>query len=203
MRTQRGGATTLIIISILLLAIVGVIIYKFTLQNSTTALTSNLIYIEKTHYYKVTGNNESAIKNSLQSHIQNCLDGTQGYGCANWKVTWTYGTKYEQDETCSISNLQVNFSVDYIFPQWESSKDSPKDLVDRWAKFNKALINQETAQKNIDLKYADELYSKLWELKRFKSCGELNTTINSVASNFISRMRKADNALEKTQNVVC
>ncbi|UCF29272.1 MAG: DUF922 domain-containing protein [Chloroflexota bacterium] len=92
-------------------------------------------------YYDIEGATEEELRAQLDELGPVDSSGYKGDALAEWTIFWTwpgYGT-----ENCDLSQAEVSYTVEVIFPLWTPPDDAPNNLVIKWFNYTYKLAKHE------------------------------------------------------------
>lgn len=92
-------------------------------------------------YYDIEGVTEEELRAQLDELGPVDSSGYKGDALVEWFISrdWPgYGT-----DNCDLSQAQVSYTVEVIFPRWKPPEDAPNNLVIKWFNYTYRLAKHE------------------------------------------------------------
>jgi predicted secreted Zn-dependent protease len=92
-------------------------------------------------YYDIEGVTEEELRAQLDELGPIDSSGYKGDALAEWLVSWNW-PGYGSDN-CDLSEAEVSYTVEVIFPRWMPPEDAPNNLIIKWFNYTYRLAKHE------------------------------------------------------------
>ena len=106
-------------------------------------------------------------------------------------MLWTYRTRTDGGERCSLTNVHILVHTEITMPRWVPPADTEPGVYDQWQESMAALTMHEVGHKNISAHAAREVLDRLKAIST--DCNDIGTVAARATDAIMVKMR-ADQA---------
>ena len=157
------------------------ILLLFTLSVTPKSAIAAPIVKLKTDYYLISGGTASEIRNNIDRKTPIRENGTSYDAHTDWFVKWNYWWDHSNG-LCTITKVETKVNIQFILPKLKTSSTLPKALRKKWKTYMKALLRHEDGHKNIGIRAANEIESKILNMASRRTCKQLEIDANHIGN---------------------
>ncbi len=146
---------------------------------------------EKYEYYNIYGDRAGKLREEMDKK-SSARSGGQTYDAhTEWYVSWNF--KYKKaNNFYKITSITTDIDIDYYMPRWKNSYRGSAELRQRWDKYMRALAEHERGHKDLGVKAAREIESKIFRIKPQKSSNQLEKNANDLCQSIIAKYNQLE-----------
>jgi predicted secreted Zn-dependent protease len=116
-------------------------------------------------YYDIEGATEEDLRAQLDEFGPVDISGYKGDAVTEWNVSWNWPG--HGSDNCDLSQAEVTYTVEVLFPRWRPPDDASNNLVIKWFNYTYRLARHE--QGHVD--HLVENYGIVLEAIQGATCG--------------------------------
>lgn len=151
---------------------------------------------EKTETYKIYGQSESELRESLNQASPCKENGTTFDAHTTWYVKWFFTWKYN-DGVYKISTANSNVEIKFIMPEWSDKARAPKELQKKWENYYQALLSHEIGHRNIGVEAARAVVSAIKNVQPAINAQIIEKNANAAANRVLERYRTQEKEYDR------
>ncbi|MDC1311402.1 DUF922 domain-containing Zn-dependent protease [Burkholderiales bacterium] len=115
-------------------------------------------------------------------------DGRRHPAKTKWDLQWRFKHK-ELSARCGVDSVQVSLGITHTKPVWRNKSDASQSLIDRWDKFERALLAIQRQHEDLAMRAAQEIEDSVLDVTPQKTCEELETMVGAIVRNLKEKYR--------------
>ncbi|MEX1045893.1 MAG: DUF922 domain-containing protein [Actinomycetota bacterium] len=147
--------------------------------------------------YRIAGRTVDRLNQQMRARGP-VVDGKRAAASTEWSIAWGYNAE-QTATTCKVATADVRARVTFSFPNWDSPKDAPPDLVARWEQFLSQVFEHEQRHKEIAVSGAREIRAAFLNLGTFASCDALGRRAQKEARAIVERTRQRQTNFDRRE----
>jgi predicted secreted Zn-dependent protease len=123
--------------------------------------------------------------------------GKRVWGMCTWTINWTY-TRIARAASCGVEKFVITVGATIDLPRWINRDSAQEGVRTRWDRFAAALRVHEDGHRDIGVRAANELATRLRGLPVARTCAELDRNVAALGERVLSEYRQQDQAYDRS-----
>jgi len=176
-----------------------IILILFALSVTPKSAISAPIVKLKTDYYLISGGTASEIRNDIDRKTPIRESRASHDAHTDWFVKWNYWWD-QSNGLCTITKVETKVNIQFILPKLKTSSTLPKALRQKWKIYMTALLRHEDGHKNISIRAANEIESKILNMASRRTCKQLEIDVNHIGNKTLKKFRAIEKEYDRKSN---